>query len=58
MAVESRFGALRHAFSTNACCTRDEPRPRGLVAFDLAERRQSYVRGVAVSREPPKLQQA
>ena len=29
-----------------------------LVALGLAERRQSYVRGVALSREPPKLQQA
>ena len=33
-------------------------RPGGLVAFGLAESRQSYVRGVALSREPPKLQQA
>ena len=31
---------------------------RELVALGLAESRQSYVRGVAVSREPPKLQQA
>ena len=33
-------------------------RPGGLVALGLAESRQSYVRGVALSREPPKLQQA
>ena len=33
------------------------PRPSELVALGLAERRQSYVRGVALSREPPKLQQ-
>ena len=34
------------------------PRPSELVALGLAESRQSYVRGVALSREPPKLQQA
>ena len=33
-------------------------RPSELVALVLAESRQSYVRGVAVSREPQKLQQA
>ena len=33
------------------------PRPSGLVALDIAERRQSYGCGVALSREPPKLQQ-
>ena len=33
------------------------PRPSELVALGLAESRQSYVRGVALSREPPKLQQ-
>ena len=32
-------------------------RPSELVALGLAESRQSYVRGVALSREPPKLQQ-
>ena len=32
--------------------------PSELVALGLAESRQSYVRGVALSREPPKLQQA
>ena len=32
--------------------------PVELVALGLAESRQSYVRGVALSREPPKLQQA
>ena len=30
-------------------------RPSELVAVGLAENRQSYVRGVAISREPPKL---
>ena len=34
------------------------PRPSGLVALGLAENRQGYVRGVALSREPLKLQQA
>ena len=34
------------------------PRPSELMALDLAESRQSYVRGVAISRESPKLQQA
>ena len=33
-------------------------RPNELVALGLAESRQSYVRGVALSRESPKLQQA
>ena len=33
------------------------PRPSELVALGLAESRQSYVRGVALSRESPKLQQ-
>ena len=33
-------------------------RPSELVALGLAESRQSYVRGVALSREPRKLQQA
>ena len=33
------------------------PRPNELVALGLAESRHSYVRGVAFSREPPKLQQ-
>ena len=34
------------------------PRPSELVSLGLAESRQSYARGVALSREPPKLQQA
>ena len=38
--------------------TRANPRPSGLVALDLAESRQNYVRGFAISREPSKLQQA
>ena len=33
-------------------------RPSALVALGLAESRQSYGRGVALSREPAKLQQA
>ena len=42
--------AMRASRATNL-------RPGGLVALGLAESRQSYVRGVALSREP-KLQQA
>ena len=44
----SRF--LREPGSAN-------PRPSELVALGVAESRQSYVRGVALSREPPKPQQ-
>ena len=44
------------AFSASNGST--NPRPSELVALGLAESRQSYVRGVALSREPPKLQQA
>ena len=44
------------AFSASNGST--NPRRSELVAFGLAESRQSYVRGVALSREPPKLQQA
>ena len=43
--------ATRASRSTNL-------RPGELVALGLAESRQSYARGVALSREPPKLQQA
>ena len=31
------------------------PRPSGFVALVVADRRQSYVRGVELSRESPKL---
>ena len=34
------------------------PRPSGLVSLDFAESHESYVRGVALIREPPKLDQA
>ena len=44
------------AFSASNGST--NPRPSGLVALGLAECRQGYFRGVALSREPPKLQQA
>ena len=36
----------------------DEPSFQRVGALGLAKNRQSYVRGVALSREPPKLQQA
>ena len=58
MAVENRLAALRSARSTRAtgASRATNPRPSGLVA--LAESRQSYVCGVALSRETPKLHQA
>ena len=46
---------LRAASASNGSTN---PRPSELVALGLAESRQSYVRGVALSRESPKLQQA
>ena len=60
MAVENRLAALCFARSSRATCASRATnfRPRGLVALGLAESRQSYVRGVALSPEPPKLQQA
>ena len=70
MAVENRLAALsavlRAFFASNACFARDEPSSKRVakhallrrVALGLAEGCQSYVRGVALSREPPKLQQA
>ena len=47
--------SLHRAFSTNNGSA--NPRPSELVALGLAESRKSYVRGVALSGEPPKLQQ-
>ena len=60
MAVENRLAALCFARCPRVTRTlrATNPRPSGLVALGLAERRQSYVRGVTLSREPPKLQQA
>ena len=59
-AVENRLAALGFARSSRATRASREAklRPSGLVALGIAESRQSYVRGVALSREPPKLQQA
>ena len=48
--------SVLRAFSASNAST--NPRPSELVALGVAESRQSYVRGVALSREPPKLQQA
>ena len=45
----------RAFFASNACFTSVEPSSSGLVVLGLAESRQGYVRGVALSREPPKL---
>ena len=60
MAVENRLAALCFARSSRAkrASRATNVRPSGLVALGLAESHQSYVRGVALSREPPKLQQA
>ena len=60
MALGTRLAALCFARSSRATrATRaTNLRPSGLVALGLAESRQNYVRGVALSREPPKLQQA
>ena len=60
MAVENRLAALcfaRSSRATRASCATNLC-PSGLVALGSAESRQSYVRGIALSREPPKLQQA
>ena len=49
--VRGSTRATRASRATNPC-------PRGLVTLSFADRRQNYVRGVALSREPPpKLQQ-
>ena len=60
MAVGNRLAALCFARSSRAtrASRATNLRPSGLVASGLAESRQSYVRGAALSREPPKLQQA
>ena len=60
MAVENRLAALCFACSSRAtrASRATNPCPSGLVALGLADSRQSYDRGVALSREPPKLQQA
>ena len=60
MAVENRLAALCLARSPRAtrASRATNFRPSGLVPMGLAKNRQSYVRGVALSREPPKLQQA
>ena len=60
MAVENRFAAPCFARSSRAtrASRAANLRPRGLVASGLAESRKSYVRGVVLSREPPKLEQA
>ena len=60
MAVDNWSAAL--CFARSARATRasraTNVRPSGLVALGFAESRHSYVRGVALSREPPKRQQA
>ena len=60
MALEDRLAALCFARSSRAtrASRATSLRPSGLVALGLAESRQGCVRGVTLSREPPKLQQA
>ena len=60
MAVKNRLAALCFARSSRAkrASRATNLRPSGLVALGSAESRQSYVRGVALSREPPKVLQA
>ena len=60
MALENRLAALCFARSSRAtrASLAMNLRPRGLAALGLAESLQSYVRGVALSPEPPQLQQA
>ena len=60
MAVGNRLAALCFACSWRAtrASLAISPRSSGLVALGLAESSQSYVRGVALSREQPQLQQA
>ena len=53
----NRLAALCFALSPRATARRTFV-PEKLMALGLAESRQSYVRGVALSREPPKLRQA
>ena len=59
-AVENRLetlGFMRSPQATGASRVTN-PLPSGWVALDSAESRPSYVRGVALRREPPKPQQA
>ena len=58
MAVETRLAALCFARSSRAthASRATSLHPSGLVALGSAESRQSDVRGVALSREPPMLQ--
>ena len=60
MAGENRLAVLCFARSSRAtrASRATNLRPTGLVALGIAESRQRYIRGVALSRELPKLQQA
>ena len=61
MAVENRLAALsavlRAFFAATRASRATNLRSSGLVALGSAESHQSYVRGIALSREPQKLQQ-
>ena len=54
VAVENRLEdlCLVRSPGTTRAWRATNPRPTGLVALDLAESRQSYVRGIELSREP------
>ena len=58
MALETRLAALvlRAFLASNACFTRDQPLSKRVGGVGLSRKPQSYVRGVALSREPPKQQ--
>ena len=60
MALQNRLASL--CFARSSRVTRaslaTNLRPSGLVALGLVESRQSYVSGVALSREPSQLKQA
>ena len=60
MAVENRLAALYFAHSSRATRASGATNlgPSGFVALGLAESRQSYIRDVALSREPLKVQRA
>ena len=55
MTVDNRLATLSAVL--RALVASNALRPSELVALGLAESLQSYVRGVALSREPPNLQQ-
>ena len=57
MEVETRLAALcpTHSSRATRASRATNLRPSGLLALGLGESHRSYVRGVALSQEPPKL---